>query len=83
MRLSNLPLSDLTHRRCSRAGSITDVGGGIRTALGYAMMLATELGFRNVCFETDYLKLYNGGKNFVSSAFYFSSLLADCRILVS
>lgn len=47
------------------------------------MVLACELGFQSTCFETDCLQLFNGGKTPSNGASYFSSILADCRILVS
>ncbi|XP_057441686.1 uncharacterized protein LOC130733484 [Lotus japonicus] len=51
-------------------------------ALQWAMIMASELGFRTVCFETDCLQLYNGWKNLDHGVSYFSTVLANYRTLV-
>ncbi|XP_057452977.1 uncharacterized protein LOC130744833 [Lotus japonicus] len=49
----------------------------------WALKLATEFGFRSVCFETDYLQLFEWWKKGSIGLSYLDTIVRECRLFTS
>ncbi|XP_057452921.1 uncharacterized protein LOC130744783 [Lotus japonicus] len=68
---------------CSSPVSISSPLLAEALGLRWTMQLATDLGFRRITLETNCLQLFNTWRSQEEGRSYLSSIISDCRILIS